>query len=177
MGSYDSYESDTPRPSFTSRVSDDSGSSSGNSNPEITSVPQSDGGSSPVNPDYDGSLPTLVALGGGLTPSRIVKKIPDEIKEGKLIQVVKYLINEEVLSTEDDVTVAEAVKQRMDRADYRAIINAFHNYHNDKLRTDDLSSYLQRKERQTEEGTTYINFCDIAIVSHDEGGKGLEEKL
>ena len=179
MGSYDTSETYTPPPRRTF-----SGGGTGSGGGSRRTPPAIGGGGSvppastpPPQSDYDPSLPSIVALGGGLTPSRIVKKVPDEVKEGKLIDVINYMIRAEVTSTKEEIAIAEAVRQRMGAADYRGIINQFYNYHNEKLRTDDLSTYLQRKERQTEEGTTHINFCDIAIVSHDEGGKDLDEIL
>ncbi|MBT7902354.1 hypothetical protein HN587_00715 [Candidatus Woesearchaeota archaeon] len=178
MGSYDTSESYTPRRSFSGGSGGES--SRGSSRPSVplrTSAAPPTTSSEPALNQYDPDLPTIVALGGGLTPSRIVKKLPDEVKTGKLIDAVNYLIKDEVLATKEEIAVAEAVKERMQAPDYRAIINEFYNYHNERLQTDELSTYLQEKDRQTEAGSTKINFCDIAIVSHDEGGRSLEERV
>ncbi len=135
----------------------------------------------PETSNYDASLPILIALGGGLTPRRIVKKlVPPEEYQGKhLIEIIKYIISPEVSATEDEISIAEMVRVRMEKPDYRAIINDLYNVPNERLREDTMNQYLISKERETESGPIPFNYLDLAIVSHDEGGrrKSLEEKL
>lgn len=123
-----------------------------------------------VNNNYEPGAPLLISLGGGLTPSRIVKKIPEEFEEKTLMEVVKYMISPDILSTNEETTIAEAVRQRMGATDYRAIINNLYNFHNERLKTDILKDYLIGDTRSTEGGDIKFNKTDLAIVSHDEGG-------
>ena len=118
---------------------------------------------------YDPELKTIVALGGGLTPDRIVQPVPDEVRDGSLTDAVKYLMGEDVATRSEDRAVAEAVQARMSAADYRVIVNNTLNLGNDKM-SRPLTSYLQQKAQQGEDGELKFNFADIAIVSHDEGG-------
>lgn len=154
MSSYDTGETYTP-PSRSIRQSR-------SSMPEDTEPV--------VNNDYEPGAPILISLGGGLTPSRIVKKLPEEYEEKTLLEVVKYVISADNIQTNEETTIAEAIRDRMTMTDYRAIVNNRYNYHNDRLREDILKNYLIGDERQTEGGAVKFNKTDIAIVSHDEGG-------
>ena len=71
----------------------------------------------------------------------------------------------------EEMTIADAVRQRMQASDYRGIINNRFNYRNDRLQTDLLKTYLIGDQRDTEGGPIKFNKADIAIVSHDEGGR------
>ena len=76
MGSYDTGEViETPRRSSNlSRETDNSG------RPDNMSVPgayETQASTTPSSSYIEGA-PLLISLGGGLTPSRIVKKIPEE---------------------------------------------------------------------------------------------------
>jgi len=123
-----------------------------------------------VNDTYNVGAPLLISLGGGLTPSRIVKKLPEDYESKTLLEVVKYMISPDNLSTNEETSIAEAVKERMNASDYRGIVNNRFNYHNDRLRTEVLKNYLIGEERETEGGPIKFNKADLAIVSHDEGG-------
>jgi hypothetical protein len=118
---------------------------------------------------YDPQLKTIVALGGGLTPDRIVQPLPDDVRDGNLMDVVKYLMGDQVATTSSDRAVAEAVQARMSRQDYRVIVNNTLNLGAAKM-TKPLIEYLVQKTQQGEDGELKFNFADVAIVSHDEGG-------
>lgn len=154
--SYDTGESYTP-PS-TSRRSD----------PTTSYSPTED---NVRDNNYEAGAPILVNLGGGLTPSRIVKKIPEEFEDKTLIEVVKYMITPDNLATNEETSIAEAVRDRMTAPDYMAIMNNRYNLLNDRLKTDVLKDYLMGDSRNTEGGEVKFNKVDMAIVSHDEGGK------
>jgi hypothetical protein len=160
MGSYDTGESYTP-PSRSSLSRENASERSGNIDTQA---------SAPMSTYYDGA-PLLISLGGGLTPSRIVKKIPEEFVSKTLYDVVKYMLDPEKMNSNEETTIADAVRQRMGASDYRGIINSRFNYHNDKLKADVLKTYLIGDERDTEGGPIKFNKADIAIVSHDEGGR------
>ncbi|MFH1400816.1 MAG: hypothetical protein ABIH41_04815 [Nanoarchaeota archaeon] len=119
---------------------------------------------------YQSGQPILMSVGGGLTPARIVAKLPEEYAERTVIEGVKYMLTPENLRTTEDTSIAEAVRSRMEQPEYRAVINGTFNYHNERLRVDLLKAYLNPTTRQTEGGEVKLNMCDIAIVSHDEGG-------
>ena len=162
MGSYDTSEtiSRTPR-----------GSREETPNNYESRVPRPSEETEPTHAaEIDYEKPTLVSLGGGLTPARIVKKIDMSYIRKPAIDVVNYLISDEVATTKEEKNIADAVRERMGRSDYRAIINDHFNYHNDRLRTDLLKDYIVVKDRETEGGTLKYNFTDIAIVTHEEGG-------
>lgn len=122
--------------------------------------------------DYERAI--LVAVGGGLTPARIVKKVDSAYLSKPLIEVIEYLISDEVATTKEEKNIVDAIKERMNKADYRAIINDFYNFHNDRLHSDKLEDYIVTKEREAEGGSYKYNFTDMAIVTHEEGG--LERK-
>ncbi len=168
MGSYDTGENYTPR-NWNANTSRETTTPQRSEN--VTPAPNYVTNPS-VTPStsYDGA-PLLISLGGGLTPSRIVKKIPEEFGEKTLYDVVKYMLATENLVSNEETTIADAVRQRMQATDYRGIINNRFNYHNDRLKTDLLKTYLIGDERNTEGGTVKFNKADIAIVSHDEGGR------
>jgi hypothetical protein len=158
MGSYDTGETYTPTRRSTERTSERE-----TSRPtEQASTPQA---------SYEAGAPILISLGGGLTPSRIVKKLPEEYEAKTLLEVVKYMINPDNLVTTEENAIADAVRDRMRMDNYRAIINNRYNFHNERLRTDVLQTYLNKDTRETEGGTVVFNRADMAIVSHDEGGK------
>ncbi len=125
---------------------------------------------------YDPNLKTIVALGGGLTPDRIVQPVPDDVRDGTLMDVVKYLMGDEVATRTEDRAVVEAVQARMAAPDYRVIVNNTLNLGNDKM-TRPLIQYLQQKEQQGEDGALKYNFTDLAIVSQDEGGMRYRPRL
>jgi hypothetical protein len=132
------------------------------------------------SPDMDYDRPTLVSVGGGLTPARIVKKVDTAYLRKPAVEVVNYLISDEVATTKEEKSIADAIKDRMSKPDYKAIINDTYNFHNERLRTDLLKEYLVTKERQSESGNLKYNFTDIAIVTHEEGGTkmgDLEKKI
>jgi len=160
MGSYDTGESYTPPSRNVSSLRETETVRSHETQPSTV----------PSSTYYEGA-PLLISLGGGLTPSRIVKKIPEEFGEKTLYDVVKYMLATENLVSNEETTIADAVRQRMQASDYRGIINSRFNYHNDRLKTDLLKTYLIGDERNTEGGPIKFNKADIAIVSHDEGGR------
>jgi len=169
MGSYDSGESYTP-PAPPRRRSESPAPSRGGDAIGAAArapVPQA---------EYDPQLKTIVALGGGLTPDRIVQPVPEEIRDGTLRDVVKYLMGDSVATRSEDRAVVEAVQSRMAAANYRLIINSTLNVSNSRL-DDSLIKYLTVKTHQGEDGDLKFNFADIAIVSHDEGGLPLEYRL
>jgi hypothetical protein len=145
-------------------------------------IPQPADDQGQVAGGYDASLPIMVALGCGLTPSRIVKKLSEEMKEYSLKEVVKYMISPEVATEPSERAIVEGIEQRMGRPDYRIIVNRVigwtvqpYNLHNSRLDTDKLGQYLHPKDEQFDDTTITLNYADLAIVSREEGG--LLEKL
>jgi hypothetical protein len=130
-----------------------------------------------VNTEYDPALKTIVALGGGLTPDRIVYPLTEDVVKGNLSEVVKYLTESSVATRSEDRAIVEAIRNRMEKADYRVIINQTMNKHNEVMGRDTIMEYLGHKEQDAEDGKIKFNFADIAIVSHDEGGRPLEYRL
>jgi hypothetical protein len=126
---------------------------------------------STIQSTYNIGALLLVSLGGGLTPSRIVKKIPEEFAENTISDVVEYMLSPSNLTSNEEIAIADAVSQRMRATDYRGIINNKFNYANNKLHEDILKTYLVGDERTNEQGTIKFNKADLAIVSHDEGGR------
>jgi len=178
MGSYDTGEV-ISRPSRPTRETSESPSRSS----ERRSTPEAAGYHAPAPNDsaaverdtsIDYERATLVAIGGGLTPARIVKKVDAGYIKRPLIDVVNYLITDEVATTKEEKNIVDAIKERIRRSDYRVIINDFYNFHNERLRIDTLENYLVTKEREAEGGTYKYNYTDMAIVTHEEGG--LEKK-
>lgn len=157
MGSYDTGESYSPPVRSFRRDSPSTYSGETSEEPVLSSNIYSD-------------APILISLGGGLTPSRIVKKLPMEYENKSLVDVVKYITSGDNIATPEERTIADAIMERMRATDYRAVINNNFNYHNDRLGSDVLKSYLVGDKRETEGGVVEFNKADIAIVSHDEGG-------
>ena len=135
----------------------------------------------------DESLPTYVGVGGGLSNRRIVAKLPQEINgnmpyNANLITIVKYVTSPDVASSDVDKMVVDDISSRIKDPDCRLLINnppglgTPYNLGREHLQ-DSLKEYLIPKEQRTGNGDVKINFCDIAIVTHDEGGmyKGLEK--
>ncbi|MCB9359269.1 hypothetical protein H6503_05020 [Candidatus Woesearchaeota archaeon] len=128
----------------------------------------------------DLELPIYVSVGGGLSNQRIVKKLPGEVGgaaayDATLQTIVKYVISPDVATADLEVTVAEAVKDRLEMPDCRLLINnqaGFgqpYNLGREHLE-DKLQTYLVQKEQRTGNGPVKINISDIAVVTHDEGG-------
>ena len=122
-----------------------------------------------ATPDYDRSLKTIVALGGGLTPDRIVQPIPEEIRDGTLQGVVNYLMGAEVATRTEDIAIVEAVQARLAQNNYRVVVNQSLNLGTEALGRE-LGQYLNEKSQQGEDGEMKYNFADLSIVTHDEGG-------
>ena len=169
MGSYDTGECNiTPRRSYRSYDPPSRPTpppSEEDSTPIEDRIEEAMTNYTPTNSEYDPDLKTIVSLGGGLTPSRIVQPLPEEVKEGSIREVVKYLMSDEVAGQENQ-SIVDAVRSRMSQRNYRLVINSSLNLGNDKIITD----YLQIKTQQGEEDEIKFNYADVAIVSHDEGG-------
>ena len=125
---------------------------------------------------YDPTLKTIVALGGGLTPDRIVQPVPEDVRDGSLLDVVKYLMSDDIATRSEDRAIVEAVQERMTKDDYRVIINDSLNFHNRRM-SKPLIQYLVPREQQGEDGPLKYNFADIAVVSHEEGGMPYQRQL
>ncbi|MBW2993104.1 hypothetical protein KY317_00850 [Candidatus Woesearchaeota archaeon] len=123
--------------------------------------------------NYNSEYKTIVALGGGLTPDRIVHPLPEDVIGGDLTSVVKYLTGDDIAERSEDRAIVEAIRNRMQSADYRVIINETLNFHNNRMTTP-LTKYLVEKTQEGEDGEIKYNFADLAIVSHDEGGRTLD---
>ena len=119
---------------------------------------------------YDRGLKTIVSLGGGLTPDRIVYPVPEDVRDGSLQQMVDYLVNPHVATRTEDRAIVEAVQNRMQRPGYRMILNHTMNVGSDQL-TNPAGGYLRERELDGEDGPMKFNALDIAIVSQDEGGR------
>jgi hypothetical protein len=168
------------RSSYTPRMG--TGSGSDDNTPD---VPNSN--YEPTEP-ADESLPTYVGVGGGLSNRRVVKKLPQDLQgetpyESSLVKIIKYVISPDVATSDADQTVVEDVRERVEMPDCRLLINnpaglgTPYNLGREHLQ-DKLGDYLVQKEQTTGNGTVKVNFCDIAIVTHDEGGyRGLENRL
>lgn len=127
--------------------------------------------------DVNIELPTIMSLGGGLSTSRIVKKVPDEIKAGGIEDSVRYLLGQ--ASTQEELAVKEQVEQRMSRADYRLVINSQYNLNNSAA-TGPTSTYFKPTTREVDGQRVQFNTVDLAVISHEEGGtvkKPLEARL
>jgi hypothetical protein len=180
MGSYDTSEV-VSRPSRESSPSREttsqrstSRSTSPPSEPNYAAPRPNDSAQAQRDASVDYERATLIAVGGGLTPARIVKKIDNSYITKPMIETVNYLISDEVATTKEEKNIVDAIKERMRRQDYRVIINDFYTFHNERLNTDTLEAYLVTKDREAEGGTYKYNYADLAIVTHEEGG--LEEK-
>jgi hypothetical protein len=165
------------RPTYST---DDEGSSGRRSAPEVPEVRAE---------PMDEALPTYVGVGGGLSNRRIITKLPQELggerlKDTKLEQIIKYVISPEISTSDIDKLVVDAVNERIALPDCRLLINHTpglgrgYNLGKEHIQ-DSLGTYLVKKNQRTSTGTIDVNFCDIAVVTHDEGGmyKGLEKKL
>ena len=165
MGSYDTGEVSYNRrstPTRTRTSSDSGGSGSARARPSAT--PR-------ITSDYDPDMKTIVALGGGLTPDRIVKPVPTElVRDGSLQQVIDYMMGDEVATTTNDRAIAEEVRSRMQRSDYRLIVNEVNNLAAGSI-GDQVTGYTQQKTQNTEDGEVKFNYVNLAVVSHDEGGR------
>lgn len=141
-------------------------------------VPQAE----PADPE----LPTYVGVGGGLSNRRIVTKLPQDLYDSTpgecdLRQIIKYVISPEVATSDADQTVVDDVKQRLDMPDSRLLINnppglgERYNLGIEHLE-DKLGDYLIKKTQRTGNGSVDVNYCDIAVVTHDEGGMAMPYK-
>jgi hypothetical protein len=135
----------------------------------------------PAAEEADPALPTYVAVGGGLSNRRIVTKLPTDFGgespyESTLQKVVKYVISPEVATSPADAAVVDAVKERIELPDFRLLINntpglgEAYNLAGREAFPQKLEEYLVKKSQRTASGTVDVNFCDIAVVTHDEGG-------
>lgn len=157
MGSYDTGESSSFPRSPRNRIRRELG--------DVTEHRETPGPST----EYDATLKTIVAIGGGLTPDRIVQPIPNDIRDGSVQSVVEYLTKSDIATTSADRAVVEAIQARMEKTDYRLIVNEALNLDNEKIAMP-VVQYLRQRTQQGEDGELKFNFADIAIVSHDEGG-------
>ena len=124
--------------------------------------------------NVDATLPTIISIGGGLSTMRIVKKVPDEIKTGEISGTVQYLLGE--ASTPEEIAVKEQVRERMTKADYRLVINSQYNLSNTAT-TGPTSTYFKPTHREVDGNRVQFNILDIAIISHEEGGRTQSEKV
>lgn len=155
--------------------------------PSTNSEPPEEAQTDNVAQGMDPSNPTYVAVGGGLSQQRIVAKLPQEMygaapEEASLAQIVKYMISPDIATSDVDKTVVDDVKERLELPDCRLLVNNVaglgERYNLEKRHLEDkLGQYLVTKRQQTSNGTVEVNFSDIAIVTHDEGGYQRLEQL
>ncbi len=129
------------------------------------------------NNEVNTALPTIMSLGGGLSTTRIVKKVPDEVKAGGIGEAVRYLLGQ--ASTPEEIAVKEQVEQRMGRADYRLVINSQYNLSNTAA-TGQANTYFKPTHREVDGQRVQFNTLDLAVISHEEGGRAqrtLETRL
>ena len=184
MGSYDSTES--------SIVPNTSSPPPRQTTPRRRSAPASPSMPAPASPpapattpqsSYDPEYKTIIALGGGLSPNRIVAPIPDTVRDGDIGMVIKYMMSDDVVVTTDDRitaenrSIADAVQERMGKSDWRLVINEALNYLGSSKVREPIVNYLTVKTQQGEDGTMKFNYADLAVLSHEEGGKSLDYRL
>lgn len=110
--------------------------------------------------------PYYCAIGGGLSPSRIVKKREPTAQE--IDKTIKNVL-EDILASADgagDEAVAETIRNRRQKRDYMVCINGSAAVPNTCLDTTKIKNSLVR--RAVADRTVY--FLDIAILSSEEGG-------
>jgi len=118
---------------------------------------------------YEPGLKTIVGLGAGLTPDRIVYTVPENVRDGSLRTAVEYLMSDGVAVRPEDRAVAEAVRTRLQGAGFRVVINNVHNIAGSAL-DQPIEPYLTIKEQRGEDGQIRYNYAEIAVVTQDEGG-------
>jgi len=107
--------------------------------------------------------------------------MPEEIegsapKDLSLVAIMRYMTAPELQDSDVDRTVVDAVRERMELADCRVLVNnpaglgTPYNLGKEHLE-DSLQGYLILKDQQTGSGAIQVNFCDVTIITHDEGGK------
>ncbi|MFC1697989.1 hypothetical protein ACFL1H_06625 [Nanoarchaeota archaeon] len=149
-----------------------SSSSSRSSTPvRVSSPPRPRPQSSPevvIDPDTGNNI--YFAIGGGLSPSRIVKKMEktDQVWNGSISNLVDYVIGHQ--ETDEDRMVVQTIENRREKDDYMVIINGGEAEANTYLSGNVCDNTVTRQR-----GTVEFPFIDISIVSAEEGG--LENKV
>jgi len=134
-----------------------------------------------VEPAQEG-LPTYISVGGGLSPSRIVRKLPDTLGSVPLGQatlgdVISYVTGTDIATSEADQLIAGNINDRLAERGSKFLINdrpelgrAF-NLGIDQ-RTQPLDRYLVKYERNLGDGNMIeVNFADLKVVTEAEGGR------
>ena len=177
MGSYSTSEVSSAPRSIRQSYESPTGGSSGSGRSARPARPRLET-EAPTSPQQgiDATLPTIISLGGGLSTMRIVKKVPEQVKTADVTATVQYLMGE--ASTPEETAVKEQVRERMAKSDYRFIINSQYNLANTAT-TGPASTYFKTTHREVDGQRVPFNILDIAIVSHEEGGRArtLEERL
>jgi len=125
------------------------------------------------------------SVGGGLSPSRIVKKIEatEELLGRNLMHLVEYVGEHQ--DSDEERMIAQTVQNRQTKTDYLVIVNGGIARPNSYLSSANIRDAAVQKTR----GEVSFPYIDIAIVSAEEGGtkdgksekgrleKRLEERL
>lgn len=109
--------------------------------------------------------PIYFAVGGGLSPSRIVKKLDSsiDVAQGTLQGLVDYALTH--LDNDEERMIAATVRQRSEKPDYMVSVN--------RTRAQDhryLSTLVQNAMTARRHGEASVPFVDIAVLSAEEGG-------
>lgn len=117
----------------------------------------------------DGATPGSLyfSVGGGLSPSRIVKKVQaTDYVNGTLSTLVEYALSH--LENDEERMISQTIGSRREHTDYMVCINRGSVRPNNYLEQTVVSTVaVQRRIGEVE-----FPYIDIAIVSAEEGGKG-----
>lgn len=106
------------------------------------------------------------SVGGGLSPSRIVKKLEktDVLIRENLNYLVEYAKNN--TANAEERMILETINDRQSKSDYMVIVNQGEAAPNRYLQDSRIENMTVERNR----GTVSFPYVDIAIVSAEEGG-------
>ena len=115
-----------------------------------------------------GTQPVYFSLGGGLSHSRIVKKIdmatPTELGNGMLQDLVTYALAH--LETDEETMISQTVRNRMEKPDYMVVVNGRPATSQVYLAGTSIRDATMTARR----GTVTFPSIDISVVSSEEAG-------
>ncbi|HLC56265.1 MAG TPA: hypothetical protein VJJ23_03455 [Candidatus Nanoarchaeia archaeon] len=111
-------------------------------------------------------LPMIISARTGLIPQKdaVVVKLPPSYSSKTIEDALNYLLNRNSLD-EDEGSLVKSIKREMESSTYAVVVNGT----NAEL-TDEISSYLQIKEREIDGRMLKYKALDIEVSSVQEGG-------
>ena len=124
------------------------------------------------------TMPYILNVRGGMSKEGIVRKLPQELVEKSLDEVIKYTLKKNQLKDDHERSVCDAIEQEIGKGQYIIVLNDVDTITAEKAAREILGKYMQMKTKDLENGEQIrYGYAELAISGVQEGGyKTLESR-